>query len=164
MKNWIWAIVIVFILIGAGYVLRYCTEPGLPTEVPPNDTLYVYGDTLWIPQDTIWTVKWKKIPAVTTIDSTGLVTKSATKDTLLVMDKDSIKVKANANYYPSEDKFDLGIDIDYRRYESFRIDTVKVNNYIPVEVPVDEPFYDEFIWGFGTAAAIFTAIILIFGG
>jgi len=165
MKNWIIAVILVIILIGVGYVLRYCTESSdIATEVPPNDTLYVYGDTLWTSQDTVWSVKWEKIPVVTTVDSSGVVAKNVTKDTLLVMDKDSIKIKSSATYYPSEDTFDMEIDVDFRGYDSFRIDTIKVNNYIPVEVEVDEPFYDEFVWGAGVATVIFTALILLLGG
>jgi hypothetical protein len=142
MKNWITAIIIVAILLGAGYVLRYCTEsPDIQTEIPPNDTLYVYGDTLWTLQDTVWAVKWEKIPAVTNIDTSGLVAKSISKDTLLVVDKDSIKVKANATYYPSEDTFDMGVNIDFRGYDALRIDTMKVNNYVPVEVKVTNPMW-----------------------
>jgi hypothetical protein len=93
-----------------------------------------------------------------------MVAKNITKDTLLVMDKDSIKVESSATYYPSEDTFDMAIDIDYRRYESFRIDTVKVKEYMAIEVEVDEPFYDEFVWGAGVMTVIFTALILLFGG
>lgn len=164
MKNAITAIIIVSILVGAGYVLRYCAEtPNIATEVPPNDTSYVYGDTLIIYKDTLQTVKWKSIPAVTTVDSVGMVAKNITKDTLLVVDKDSIEVEATATYYPSDDTFDLGIDIDFRGYESVRIDTMKINNYVPVEVEVDEPFYDEFVWGAGVATVIFTALILFLG-
>lgn len=155
MKNLIKAVITVIILIGVGYVFRYCTEPGLPTEVPLNDTLYVVGDTVWIPQDTVYVLRWKKIPAVTTVDSSGLVAKNITKDTLLVMDKDSIKIEANANYYPSEDKFDLGIDVDYRRYESFRVDTTKITEYYPVEVKVNDPMWTYIAIG---------EFILILGG
>ena len=165
MKSWISALIIFVILVGSGYVLRYCTEnPQFPTEVPSNDTTYIYGDTLLIPTDTVYVVIWKKIPAVTTVDSTGMVAKSVSKDTLLVMDKDSIKVKATADYYPSEDNFDLGIDIDYRGYDAVVTDTIKINNYIPVEVEVDEPFYDEFVWGMGVTAIVVAVVALIFGG
>jgi len=165
MKNWLYAVIIIIILVGAGYVFRYCQEgEGLPTEVPPNDTLYVYGDTLYLPQDTVWSVKWKKIPAVTNVDTLGNVTKTASKDTLLVMDKDSIYIEADAVYHLREDVFDLDIDVDFRGYDLLRVDTLKVTEYYPVEVEVDEPFYDEFVWGAGVMTVIFTALILFLGG
>lgn len=142
MKNSVgWIILALIILIGVVYVINTCSDSNLPTEVPPADTIYVAGDTVWMPQDTVWQTKWIKIPAVTSIDSAGMVTKSVTKDTLLVMDKDSLKIKATAVYHPSEDNFDLGIDVDFRRYESFRVDTLKVDNYVPVEVKVSDPLW-----------------------
>jgi len=163
--NWIKAVIVVIILLGAGYVFRYCTESSdLATEIPPNDSTYVYGDTVYVPYpDTVLVAKWYKIPAVTTIDSVGMVAKSITKDTLLVMDKDSIKVEATATYYPSEDNFDLGIDIDFRGYESVRVDTMKINNYIPVEVKVSDPLWviiaiAEFVLFVGAG------ILIIIGG
>jgi len=165
MKNWVYAVIIVSILLGAGYVLRYCQESSnLETEIPPNDTLYVVGDTVYVLNtDTVIVAKWYKIPAVTTIDSIGMVAKSITKDTLLVVDKDSIKVEATATYYPSEDNFDLGINIDFRGYESVRVDTMKINNYIPVEVKVSDPLWmiiaiAEFVLFVGAG------ILIIIGG
>jgi hypothetical protein len=162
MKNWIWVILAIVILIGVIYVVNQCSQPDLPTEVPPNDTLYVYGDTLWLPSDTVWTVKWKKIPAVTIVDTAGVATKSITKDTLLVMDKDSIKVEATAEYNLSEDTFDMGIDVDYRKYESFRIDTVKTTKYVVRKIEVPQPFYDTFNFGFGVAAILAIIAVVVF--
>jgi hypothetical protein len=132
----------VVVLIGIGFLIAWNVKPTKTCpESKPDSIAYVYGDTLTIYKDTLYTVKWKKIPAITTIDSSGLVTKSVTKDTLLVMDKDSIKVEASADYYPSEDVFDMAIDIDYRRYEQFRVDTVK--QFIPTlhEVEVADPLW-----------------------
>ena len=165
MTNWIKAVIVVAILIGAGYVLRYCQESSnVETEIPPNDTTYVYGDTVYVLNtDTVIVTKWKKIPAVTNTDSSGMVTKSVSKDTSLVVDKDSINVKAIATYNPSEDTFDMGIDIGFRGHDSFRVDTLKVDNYVPVEVKVTDPLWTiiavvEFIVFIGAG------ILIIIGG
>lgn len=164
MKNWLYAVIIVAILLGAGYVLRYCTESSdLATEVPPNDTTYVYGDTLWMPSDTVWTVKWKKIPAVTSIDSFGMVTKTVTKDTTFINNKDTINVEATAEYNLSDDTFNLGLDIEHKDYDFSVVDTIKINNYIPVEVKVSDPMWiiiavAEFI------LFISAGILIIIGG
>lgn len=164
MKNWISAVIVSIILLGVGYGLRYCQESSnLPTEVPPDDTLYVYGDTVYIPQDTVWAIRWKKIPADTDTSISGVITKTAEADTILAMDKDTIKVEVTAEYNLSEDTFDLGIDVDFRGYDELRVDTLRITDYVAVEVPVDEPFYDEFVWGAGVMTVIFTALILFLG-
>lgn len=163
MKNWIYTVIIVVILIGAGYVLRYCTEPGLPTEVPPNDTTFVAGDTIYIYRDTTFSASWHKVPATTTIDSSGLVTKSIEKDTTVYSGEDTISVNVKADYIPEEDLFNLALNIKHKDYSSFRVDTLKITEYYPVEVKVNDPTWTyvaigEFIIILGGIA------LIIFGG
>ena len=163
MKNLVYAIIIVIISIGAGYVLRYCTEPGLPTEVPPNDTTVVTGTTVLTVHDTVYIAKWYKVPAVTTIDSAGMVTKSIEKDTTVYSNQDTINIKVKAEYIPEEDLFNLAMDIEHKDYSSFRVDTMKVTEYYPVEVKVSDPTWiliaaGEFIVILGGIA------LIIFGG
>lgn len=163
MKSWISALIIFAIIFGAGYVLRYCTEPGLPTEVPPNDTTYVAGDTIYIYRDTSFSANWNQIPATTTIDTNGLVAKSIEKDTTFYSNQDTIKIKVKAEYIPEEDLFNLAMDIEHKDYSSFRVDTLKVTEYYPVEVKVTDPMWTlvaigEFVIILGGIA------LIIFGG
>ena len=152
----------VVICIGIGILIGWNVK-SVKTCPEIKDSIFVFGDTLIVYKDTLHTIEWIQIPAISDTDSVDMVTKSFVKDTTMVSNRDTIKIKTDVKYYPDKDVFDLGMNIEHKDYEMLRIDTVKIN-YIEIkEIEVQNP-----IWVTTTITStvflLLALIALAFGG
>jgi hypothetical protein len=139
--------------IGIGIFTGWHIKPDKQCPVI-KDTLYVKGDTILVPYP-VEVIKWKeRKPAVKENDSIY----TQTFDSSFVSHKDTIRIEAGVEFNESAKTFSMDMEIKHKNYESFRIDTIKVN-YIEMK-EVDDP-----LWKYTTVVGLLLLILsLIFGG
>lgn len=85
-------------------------------------------------------------------------TMSASFDTTVVANKDTAKIHSSVIANLIDKTINLVQSIDFRSYETIRVDTLEHTVIQQVEVPVEPPFYKTFTAGFAVGIAFVVAV------
>jgi len=79
-------------------------------------------------------------------------------DTLFVFGKDSIGINQKIVFDPIKEIFAFGMEITYKKMETVLIDSIFTDRIESIETPINQPFYDTFVFG---SILTFIATILV---